>query len=30
MNARVGVVSGGGSRGMTDFGEGEKKRHKFA
>ena len=30
VNARVGVVSGGGSRGMTDFGEGEKKRHKFA
>lgn len=29
VNARVGVVSGGGSRGMTEFGEGEKKRHKF-
>jgi hypothetical protein len=30
VNARVGVVSGGGSRGMTEFAEGEKKRHKFA
>ena len=31
VNARVGVVSGGGTRGMTEFAErGEKKRHKFA
>jgi len=32
VNARVGVVSGGGIRGMTGFGDGggkEKKKHKF-
>lgn len=30
VNARVGVISGGGGRKMTDFaGKGENKRHKF-
>jgi len=29
VNARVGVVSGGGMRGMTEFERDQKKRHKF-
>ena len=29
VNARVGVVSGGGTRGMTEFEKDQKKRHNF-